>query len=65
MKSLHVGLPGRMEVQKMLQSIDANTSATFSLLWPCGPTRVMASSFLRFVDYTQRRTTGGRTLLDE
>ena len=25
----------------------------------------MTSSFLRFVDHTQRRTTGGKTLLDE
>ena len=29
------------------------------------PTRVMASSFLRFLDHTQRRTTVGRTPLDE
>jgi hypothetical protein len=35
------------------------------LLWRCDPTRVMASSFLRFLDYTQRRTTVGRTPLDE
>jgi len=30
----------------------------------CGSTRVMASSFLRFLDHTQRRTTVGRTPLD-
>jgi hypothetical protein len=36
-----------------------------SFLWRCGPTRVMVSSFLRFLDHTQRRTTVGRTLLDE
>jgi len=35
------------------------------LLWRCNPTRVMASSFLRFLDHTQRRTTVGRTPLDE
>jgi hypothetical protein len=35
------------------------------LLWRCEPTRVMASSFLRFLDHTQRRTTVGRTPLDE
>ena len=29
------------------------------------PTRATASSFLRFLDYTQRRTTVGRTPLDE
>jgi hypothetical protein len=37
----------------------------FSPLWRCDPTRVMASSFLRFLDHTQRRTTVGRTPLDE
>ena len=37
----------------------------FSFLWRCGPTRAMASSFMRFLDHTQRRTTVGRTLLDE
>ena len=31
----------------------------------CGPTRAMASSFTRFPDHTQRRTTVGRTPLDE
>jgi hypothetical protein len=34
-------------------------------LWRCDPTRVMASSFLRFLDHTQRRTTVDRTPLDE
>ena len=37
----------------------------FFLLWRCDPTQVMASSFLRFLDHTQRRTTVGRTPLDE
>jgi len=37
----------------------------FFLLWRCDPTRVMASSFLRFLDHTQRRTTFCRTPLDE
>ena len=32
--------------------------------WRCGPTRAMASSFLRFLDHTQRRITVGRTSLD-
>jgi hypothetical protein len=27
-------------------------------LWRCGPKRAMASSFIRFRDHTQRRTTG-------
>ena len=30
-------------------------------LWRCDPKRVMASSFLRFLDHTQRRTTVGRS----
>jgi len=34
-------------------------------LWRYDPTRVMASSFLRFLDHGQRRTTVGRTPLDE
>jgi len=44
---------------------------TFISLWfffplrCCGPTRAMASSFLRFLDHTQRRITVGRTSLDE
>ena len=37
----------------------------YILLWRCDPTRVMASSFLRFLDHTQRRNTVGRTPLDE
>ena len=37
----------------------------FFPLWRCGPTRAMASSFLRFLDHTQRRITVGRTSLDE
>ena len=39
-------------------------SLTF-FLWRCDPTRVMTSSFLRFLYHTQRRTTVGRTPLDE
>ena len=35
------------------------------LLWLYDPTRVMASSLLRFLDHTQQRTTVGRTPLDE
>jgi hypothetical protein len=33
--------------------------------WRWGPTRARASSFIWFIDHTQRRTTVGRTLLDE
>jgi len=38
---------------------------SFFFLWRCGPMRAMASSLLRFLDHTQRRTTFGRTPLDE
>ena len=34
-------------------------------LWRCDPTRLMSSSFLMFLDHTQRHTTVGRTPLDE
>ena len=37
----------------------------FFFLWRCGPTRAMASSFLKFLDHTQLRITVGRTPLDE
>jgi len=36
----------------------------FFFMWRCGPTRAMASSFLRFLDHTQRHITVGRTPLD-
>ena len=36
----------------------------FFFSWRCDPKRVMASSFLRFLDHT-RRTTVGRTPLDK
>jgi hypothetical protein len=32
-------------------------------LWRCNPTRVLDSSFLRFINHTQRRITVGRTSL--
>ena len=37
----------------------------FFFLWRCDPAWVMPSSFLMFLDHTQRRTTLGRTSLDE
>ena len=37
----------------------------FLFLWRCGPTRAVASSFFRFLFHTQRRSTVGRTALDE
>ena len=35
------------------------------MLWRCDPTQVMASSFLRFLDHTQRHATVGMIPLDE
>jgi len=40
-------------------------SHLFFLMWRCDPTRAMASSFLRFLDHTQRHTTVGSTPVDE
>jgi hypothetical protein len=37
----------------------------FFFLLRCDPMRVIAFSFLRFIDHTQRRTTVGRTPLNE
>jgi len=52
--------------------VDARANGTFApitilhfFLWRCEPTRVMASSFFMFLDHTQRRSTVGRTPLDE
>jgi hypothetical protein len=42
-----------------------SNSLLFSPLWRCGPTLAMAFAFTRFLDHTQRRTTVGRTPLDE
>jgi hypothetical protein len=39
------------------------TATCFLLLWRCAPTRVMASSFTRFLHHTQRHTAVGRTPL--
>jgi hypothetical protein len=42
-----------------------SVKVSFFFLWRCHPTRVMAFSFLRFLDHTKRRTTVGRTHLEE
>ena len=53
--------------QKMARKLKRNIYMYnfFFVLWRCDPTRVMDSSFWRFLDHTQRRTTVGRTPLDE
>ena len=46
--------------------LNTATSLTFIFpLWRCGPTLARATSFFRFLDYTQRRTAIDRTFLDE
>jgi hypothetical protein len=40
-------------------------TSQFYSLWRSGPTRAKVSSFLMFLDHTQRRTTVGRTALGE
>ena len=47
----------------LFQNYSSLVNAFF--LWRCDPTRVIASSFLMFLDHTQRRTTVGRTPLNE
>ena len=47
------------------RKINRYDSAFSPPLWRCGPTRAKASSFLRFLDHTQRRTTVGRTPVDQ
>jgi hypothetical protein len=48
-----------------MKLIDVYIYIYIFFLWRRDPTRVMATSFLRFLDHTQRRTTVGRTPLDE
>jgi len=49
----------------LLWSKAINLLYFFFFMWRCGPTRAMASSFLRFLDRTQRRSTVGRTSLEK
>ena len=50
---------------QLMQLTLTNVKSVLFFLWRCDPKRVMASSFLMFLDHTQRRTTVGRTLLDD
>ena len=49
----------------LIMSVSFRVCILFFFLWRCGPTRARASSFLRFLYHTQRRTTVSRTPLDE
>ena len=44
---------------------DKSRPDRFFFFWRFCPTRAIASSFLRFLDHTQRRSTVGRTRLNE
>ena len=59
----------RTRIQRNYAILKTMSSCTYDVmlffLWRCDSTRVMTSSFLRFLDHTQRRTTVGRTPLDE
>jgi len=46
-------------------AIQILVSIRILVLWCCDPTQAMAYSFMRFQDHTRRRTTVGRTPLDE
>jgi len=52
-------------VAEQLQKQSSPSEVFFTPLRRCSATRAMASSFLRFLDHTQRRTTVGRIPLDE
>jgi len=47
------------------ETLGSNLAEVMGVGLLCGPTRAMASSFLRFLDHTQRRITVGRTPLDD
>jgi len=61
---LLLGLPLILVPIGFHYNILLGSTSTF-LLWRCDPTRVMVSLFLRFLYYTKRRTTVGRTPLNE
>jgi len=60
MCSKHVDAWNKLIVKQKFRA-----SNFFFPLLPSGPTLAMASSFVRFLDHTQRRITVGRTSLDE
>ena len=52
-------------VKKFVSNYENNQQDAFFFLWRCDPTRVMTSSFTRFLDHTQRRSTVGGAPLNE
>jgi len=54
-----------LQTPKIFVNFNKYNYLYFFPLWRCGPTWAKASSFLRFLDHTQRRSTVGRTSLGE
>ena len=65
MKSYALGSPVPWSVAEGSFPVKKRELNYFLFLWCCGPKRAMASSFLKFLDHTQRRNTVGSTPLDE
>jgi len=61
---LLVHLPLQQWFRESTSLLRKNQITFLFFLWRCGPTRAMASSFMRFLDHTQRRITVGRIPLD-
>jgi hypothetical protein len=62
---LFIIFSGSAAQRRLWPPVALQPSAGYGLLWLCSPARATASSFTRFHDHTQRRTTAGRTLPDE
>jgi hypothetical protein len=59
------GFSGKVDGKRPLGTPRHRGNNNYNFQWFCNPARAMASSFTRFLDQTQRRTTVGRTPLDE
>ena len=60
---LQFGRISNMQILEVVNLIIITAIGSPPPVWRCGPTRAMASTFLRFLDHT-RRITLGRTPLD-
>jgi hypothetical protein len=65
----HEAKHGEIRLYEYLRTVVRNlflfNIMSYYFLWLCSPARAMTSSFTKFLDHTQRRTTDGRTPLDE
>ena len=66
---LHINVLSLISMCVLLSTIQrqyVSVNQTLSMfLWCCGPTRAMASQYVRCLDRAQRHTTAGRDALDE